>query len=55
MAMEEWAALLERKELPPDQRKEAHYRLAGLRAERDMAYHLKVDPPPPVPRPPPAR
>lgn len=42
LAMDEWKALLDGGNLTPAQQRMARAQLAGLRAEKDMAYHLKV-------------
>ena len=42
LAIDEWKALLDRSSLTQAQQRMARFHLAGLHAEKDMAYHLKV-------------
>ena len=41
-AIQQWQSLLDRRSLPKFQQQAARWHLAGLQAEKDMAYHLKV-------------
>lgn len=41
-AIRQWQMLLDSDRLPPGQKQVARWQLAGLQAEKDMAYHLKV-------------